>query len=116
MRNQAADSVALSKRARGGLGAIGRWAAGGAETAKSPEEEREEAARKTVTAVRESVILFLQRQLEEAGRVQSGMMDVRLNREVEKTKSILAKSPISGGVPRAQDEDGDIVPPSASSV
>ncbi|KAF2171670.1 hypothetical protein M409DRAFT_63296 [Zasmidium cellare ATCC 36951] len=116
IRNQAADSVALSKRARSGLGAISRWAAGGTETSKSPEEERDEAARKTITAVRESIILFLQRKLEEAGRVQSEMMDVRLSREVEKTKSILAKSPISGGVPRAQDEDDDLAPQSASST
>lgn len=97
------------------MGAISRWAAGGTETSKSPEEEREEAARKTITAVRESVILFLQRKLEEAGRAQSEMMDVRLSREVEKSKSILAKSPIHGGVPHAQDEDGSMVSASASS-
>ncbi|CAK4024155.1 related to syntaxin 18 [Lecanosticta acicola] len=105
VRNQTADSVALSKRAKGGLGAIGRWAAGGAVTAKSPEEEQEEAARKTIAAVRESMILFLSERLEEAGRVQSEMMDVRLRREVEKSKSILAKSPVAGGVPQAWAED-----------
>ncbi|KAK4499135.1 hypothetical protein PRZ48_009647 [Zasmidium cellare] len=113
VRNQAADSVALSKRAKGGMSAISRWAAGGTETSKSPEEEREEEARRTVSAVRESIILFLQRKLEEAGRVQSEMMDVRLSREVEKSKSILAKSAISGGVPQAQDED---IPSSANST
>jgi hypothetical protein len=113
VRNQTADSVALSKRARGGLG---RWAAGGAVTAKSPEELAEEAARKTVAAVRESVILYLQRKLEEAGRVQSEMMDVRLTREVEKSKSILAKSAITGGVPRARDETPEHTRPSSSSA
>ncbi len=105
VRNQAADSVALSKRARGGLGALGRWAAGGAVTAKSPEEEREEAERKTIAAVRESIILYLQQRLEEAGRVQSEMMEIRLTREVEKSKSVLYKSRVSGGIPYAQDED-----------
>ena len=104
VRNQTADSVALSKRARGGLGALGRWAAGGAVTAKSPEEEEEEAVRKTVASHRESILFYLQRKLEQAGRVQSDMMDVRLSREVEKTKSILAKSPVAGGgIPHAMD-------------
>ncbi|KAF2217768.1 hypothetical protein CERZMDRAFT_31312 [Cercospora zeae-maydis SCOH1-5] len=94
VRNQTLDSVALRKRAQGGLIGLGRWAAGGAQTAKSPEEQLEEAARKTVFAVRESIILYLQQKLEEAGRVQSEMMDIRLTREMEKTKSILAKSAI----------------------
>lgn len=110
VRNQTAESVALSKRAGGGLGALGRWAAGGAVTAKSPEEEREEAERKTIAAVRESVILYLQQKLEEAGRVQSEMMEVRLGREVEKSKSVLYKARIAGGIPYAGDED-DMVSP-----
>jgi hypothetical protein len=116
VRNQAADSVALSKRARGGLGAFGRWAAGGAVTAKSPEEEREEAERKSIAAVRESIILYLQRKLEEAGRVQSEMMEVRLGREVEKSKSVLYKSRVAGGIPYAQDEDMDGIPAAAGST
>lgn len=116
VRNQTADSVALSKRAKGGLGAIGRWAAGGAQTAKSPEEELEEAARKTLAAVRESIILYLSGKLEEAGRLQSQMMDVRLSREVEKSKSILAKSSITGTVPRSLDEELDSAPPSVSAA
>ncbi|KAI6893228.1 hypothetical protein KC334_g12913, partial [Hortaea werneckii] len=45
VRNQAAESIALKKRNQGGLGALGRWAAGGAVTAKSPEEAAEEAER-----------------------------------------------------------------------
>lgn len=106
VRKQTADSVALSKRAKGGLGALGRWAAGGAVTAKSPDEELDEAGRKTVAAVRESIILFLQQKLEEAGRVQSEMMEVRLNREVEKSKSTLYKAggTLPGGIPYANDD------------
>ena len=106
VRNQTADSVALSKRAKGGLGALGRWAAGGAVTAKSPEEEKQEAERKAVAAVRESVILYLQRKNEEAGRVLSEMLEVRLTREMEKSKSILYKSRVTGGIPYADDPDG----------
>lgn len=102
---QTADSIALSKRARGGLGALGRWAAGGAVTAKSPDEEQQEEGRKTVATHRENVIFFLQQRLEEAGRVQSEMMEVRLGREVEKSKSVLYKSRMGGGIPYAYDDD-----------
>ena len=107
VRNQAADSLALKKRNRGGLGALGRWAAGGAVTAKSPEEELEEAQRKTIAAHRESVLMFLQQKLEEAGRVQSEMMEVRLGREVEKSKSAL-RSPTSSRIPYQQMTNGDV--------
>lgn len=112
--NQAAESAALSKRAGGGM--IGRWVAGGGVTSKSPEEEREEAARNTKIEVRKNIIMFLQEKLGRAGSIQSQMMDVRLNREVEKSKSILAKSPISGGVPRAWNEESGLAPPSATSA
>jgi len=80
-------------------------------TAKSPEEEREEAERKTIVTHRESVIIYLQKKLEEAGRAQSEMMEVRLGREVEKSKSILYKSRMTGGIPYAQDADG--LPPAS---
>ncbi|KAJ9669761.1 hypothetical protein H2201_000146 [Coniosporium apollinis] len=92
LRESTASQVSSAKRARGGLGALGRWAAGGGLTRKSPEEEREEEARKTVKMHRESVIFYLQRKLEMAGEVQREMMDVRLSREVEKSKSVLARA------------------------
>ncbi|KAK3116803.1 hypothetical protein LTR53_002438 [Teratosphaeriaceae sp. CCFEE 6253] len=105
VRNQTASSVALSRRARGGLSAIGRWAAGGAQTAKSVDEEQEEAERDGVRRCRESVITFLQLRLGEAGKVQGEMMEVRLGREVERSKSVLYKSRMRGGIPYAQDGD-----------
>lgn len=104
------ESIALKERAKGGLGGLARWAAGGAITSKSPEEEREEAARKTIAAVRESIILFLQSRLQEASSVQSEMMEVRLGREVEKSKSMLYKSRIGGGIPYAHDDDPNSIP------
>ncbi|KXS99842.1 hypothetical protein AC579_9477 [Pseudocercospora musae] len=107
-RNEAAEVVALRKRARGGLGALGRWAAGGAVTAKSPEEEIEEAARKTVAAVRESVILYLQTKLKDASTIQQEMMDARLSRAEEKAKSILAKSTVGASIQHALDEEPSI--------
>lgn len=114
VRNQTADAVALNKRSKGGFGGLGRWAAGGAVTAKSPEEEMEDAARKTVAAVRESIILFLQGRLEEAGKVQSEMMNNRLSREIEKSKSILAKSNVGGSIPHALDDNEDSAPASSA--
>lgn len=104
VRNQTAESVALRKRAKGGLGALGRWAAGGAVTAKSPDEELEDAQRKAIAAHGESVLIYLQQKLEEAGRLQSEMMEVRLGREVEKSKSVLYSQSMAGGIPYAQDE------------
>lgn len=95
LRQDAERAISLKKRARHGLGMVGRWAAGGAITAKSPEELLEEAKANTVKVHRESIIWYLQRQLEECGRFQSSMMEVRLAREVEKSKSILYNARIT---------------------
>lgn len=107
VRNQTHESITLSKRAQGGLMGLGRWAAGGAQTAKSPEEELEEQARETIKAVRESIIAYLQQRLGEAMRVQGEMMDIRLTREVEKSKSILAKSAGNGHLAHSFDNASD---------
>ena len=106
VRNQTLDSVALSKRARGGMGALGRWAAGGAVTAKSPQEEAEEAKNNTLAAFRAAVIMFLEQRLGEAGKVQAEMMEVRIGREVEKSKSALYKSRGGASIPYAHDDGG----------
>lgn len=106
VRNQTLDSVALSKRAKSGMGALGRWAAGGAVTAKSPQEEAEEAKKNTLAAFRAAVIMFLEQRLGEAGKVQAEMMEVRIGREVEKSKSALYKSRGGANVPYAHDENG----------
>jgi syntaxin 18 len=101
VRQQAQSSIAYKKRAKRGLGALGRWAAGGAITAKSPEEEAEDAKINTIKAHRESIIWYLQRALEECGRFQSSMMEIRLTREVEKSKSVLYKA--RGTMPSTND-------------
>ncbi|KAF1940419.1 syntaxin [Clathrospora elynae] len=95
---------ALKKRAKQGLGALGRWAAGGAITAKSVEEELEESKANTLKAHRESIIWSLQNQLEECGHFQSSMMEIRLMREVEKSKSVLYKTRGTG--PATHDYSG----------
>lgn len=91
MRQSADETIALRKRATKGLGALGRWAAGGAITAKSPEEELEEAKQNTIKIHRDGVIWFLSRKLEEVSGFQASMMEIRLEREREKSKSVLYK-------------------------
>jgi syntaxin 18 len=104
VRNQTLDSVALSKRAKSGMGALGRWAAGGAVTAKSPQEEADEAKKNTLAAFRAAVMMFLEQRLGEAGKVQAEMMEVRIGREVERSKSALYKSRGGANIPYAHDE------------
>ncbi|KAL1598891.1 hypothetical protein SLS60_008034 [Paraconiothyrium brasiliense] len=104
IRQEAETHIAYKKRAKRGLGALGRWAAGGAITAKSPEEELEEAKSNTVKAHRESIIWYLQRTLEECGRFQRSMMEIRITREVEKSKSMLYKA--RGTMPALDDYSG----------
>nr|POE54499.1 syntaxin ufe1 [Quercus suber] len=103
LRNETASKIAVAARAKSGLGALGRWAAGSdLATSKSPEEENEDAARKAIEMHREAVIMYLQKKLESAGRLQSDMMEVRLGREVEKSKSVLYKSRMVGNIPYAE--------------
>ncbi|KAI9774601.1 MAG: hypothetical protein M1840_002850 [Geoglossum simile] len=78
------------KHARHTFGALGRWAASGLQ--ETNEEERLSEARFRSTNVhRESVIWYLRRKLEECGELQRGMMETRLVRELEKSKSALYK-------------------------
>ncbi|KAF1361030.1 snare protein syntaxin-like protein 18/UFE1 [Lizonia empirigonia] len=95
VRQTTVSQVAIRKRAKQGLGALGRWAAGGAITAKSPEEELEEAKANTIRAHRDSIIWTLQSALEQCGQFQSSMMEIRLMREVEKSKSVLYKTRVT---------------------
>lgn len=92
IRQDTNNAVALKKRAQGGFGGLARWAAGGAVTAKSIEEELAEAKDRTLSIHRESVIWYLQMKLDEASKIQTGMMVIRLQREEEKSKSVLFKS------------------------
>jgi syntaxin 18 len=104
LRREAETQIAYKKRAKRGLGALGRWAAGGAVTAKSPDEELEDAKSSAIKAHRESVIWYLQRALEECGRFQSSMMEIRITREIEKSKSVLYKA--RGTMPTLDDYPG----------
>lgn len=84
------ESLAQQKRSKGGF--LGRWAAGGGVTAKTPEELEEADRRDTTKRHRDGVIWFLQRRLEGAGEMQRSMVEVRVKREVERSRSILYKA------------------------
>jgi len=87
-------SAAIAERQRNkrGLGALGRWAAGGGMIAKSPEEILEDEKRETLRLHREGVLWFLQKRLEVVSEQQRSMVEVRLQRAVEKNKSMLYKA------------------------
>ncbi|MCJ1284544.1 hypothetical protein MMC26_003877 [Xylographa opegraphella] len=86
-------TLAEGKRARYGLGALGRWAAGDMGVVqRTPEEALEVARQETIRIHRESVIWYLRKKLGEAAELQSAMMQTRLDREVEKSKSVLYKT------------------------
>ncbi|KAL8973754.1 MAG: hypothetical protein Q9197_002002 [Variospora fuerteventurae] len=98
LRQETARKLQQHKHSRrfGFGGALGRWAAGddmnGDESRLSPEERWENAGRETLRAWRESVVWYLRKKLEEVGEVQRGMMEKRLQREAERSKSVLYKS------------------------
>jgi syntaxin 18 len=75
-----------------GLGPLGSWAAGGSGQTKSYEQEQEEAKANAISQHRESVLWYLRQKLQECGSFQASMMEKRILREVEKSKSVLAKS------------------------
>ena len=54
-----------------------------------PIEEQEEEKMRTTGAWRESVVWYLGRKLEGAGEIQRGMVEKRVERELEKSRSVL---------------------------
>jgi syntaxin 18 len=85
-----------SKRGFGALGGtLGRWAAGTdgvLAPVRTAEEKLEEDKQEGIRIHREGVLWFLQRRLEAAGEVQRDMVAVRLQRAVERNKSVLYRS------------------------
>ncbi|KAL8735127.1 MAG: hypothetical protein Q9166_001003 [cf. Caloplaca sp. 2 TL-2023] len=103
LRQETARKLQAHKHSKryGFGGAIGRWAAGDSNNLDknlSPEDQWEQVGRETLKVWRESVIWYLKKKLEEAGEVQRSMMDRRLQREVERSKSVLYKSRGLSGV------------------
>ncbi|KAI1845917.1 hypothetical protein JX266_008004 [Neoarthrinium moseri] len=96
---QETQTALIKKQFARGLGALGAWASGGATgvlaAAKSAEHRAAEEAANSVNTHRESVLWTLRQRLQECVKTQQGMMEVRLNREMEKSRSVLARA----GVP-----------------
>lgn len=92
IRQDTATHVAQRKQAHGSMGALGRWAAGGVQATKTEEQLELEAKQKVLAAHREAIIWFLQSGLQRAGSLQATMMDIRIQREVERSKSVLYKA------------------------
>ncbi|KAI0837820.1 hypothetical protein F5Y06DRAFT_270304 [Hypoxylon sp. FL0890] len=86
------ESKVIQKKFARGLGALGAWAAGGAAISKSPEHIAAEEHAKTISAHRDSVLWLLRHRLQECVKTQQDMMEIRLMREMEKNRSVLAKA------------------------
>ncbi|KAL8923021.1 MAG: hypothetical protein Q9208_004833 [Pyrenodesmia sp. 3 TL-2023] len=109
LRQETARKLLQHKHSRGygGLGgALGRWAAGDRDDGSqlSPEDEWEKVGLETLKTWRGSVIWYLKKKLGEAGEVQREMMEKRLQREVERSKSVLYKSRGAKGVDLGLDD------------
>lgn len=91
------------KRLGGRFGAaLGRWAAGeegSNAVVLTPEEEEQEAKERTTDEWRENVLWFLRSRLGAAVNCQRDMMERRVMREVEKSKSVLYKTSGQDGRP-----------------
>jgi syntaxin 18 len=92
LRQNTETTVTRKKYARLGLGALGSWAAGGAGHTKSYEQELDEAKAGAISMHRESVLWYLRQKLQVCGSFQASMMEKRLLREMEKSRSILANT------------------------
>ena len=96
MRQQTVDRIAVKKRGRVG-GALLRWAEGDVGGGKGAGEVAVGEEEQTTRSWREGVLFYLGLKLREAGGVQRGMTTRRLEREVERSKSVLYKA--KGGLP-----------------
>ncbi|KAI1160478.1 hypothetical protein F5B18DRAFT_506144 [Nemania serpens] len=86
------EGKVIQKKFARGLGALGAWASGGASTSKSAEHVEAEDRAKTISAHRDSVLWLLRHRLQGCVKTQQDMMEIRLMREMEKNRSILAKA------------------------
>ncbi|KAK7955910.1 uncharacterized protein PG986_005132 [Apiospora aurea] len=86
------EAALIGKKFGRGLGALGAWAAGGGKINKTAEHATAEGKANTLNTHRESVLWTLRQRLQECVKTQQDMMEVRLHREMEKNRSILAKA------------------------
>ncbi|KAF3066511.1 hypothetical protein GL218_08982 [Daldinia childiae] len=108
------ESRIIEKKFARGLGALGAWAAGGASISRSSEHVEAEERVKTIRNHRDSVLWLLRHRLQECVKTQQDMMEIRLMREMEKSRSVLAKSrnhDISLGALASAQEAGSLAGP-----
>ena len=86
------ETTLIRKKFVRGLGALGAWAAGGGSPTKSLEHTQAEDRANTISTHRESVLWLLRQRLQECVKIQQDMMEIRLTREMEKSRSVLAKA------------------------
>jgi syntaxin 18 len=104
VRQQGEAAIAEKRRRKNDLGALGKWAAGGLFGESDVQPSAADVQGNGIKAHREGVIWYLQTRLDQCGRMQSSMMRIRLDREVEKSKSVLYKARGSGPVPVWDDD------------
>ncbi|KAM0277041.1 hypothetical protein ACHAQH_006110 [Verticillium albo-atrum] len=94
------ESALIRKKFVRGLGALGAWAAGdGGSSSKTAEHAAAEGRARDEGQHRDGVVWFLRRRLQLCGRTQQDMMEARLTREMEKSRSVLAKAGSGGTMP-----------------
>lgn len=97
-RHDAAEKDIKKKYGGGGLRALAGWAAGGAlgatgeDGARSPEHAEAVKTERQVLVHRGTIISYLRERLSAISKLQAGMMETRLSREMEKNRSILSKA------------------------
>lgn len=83
------ESAIIRKKYTKGLGALGSWASGGIASSKSAEHAAAEGQAQQLGGYRDGVLWFLRQRLELCCRTQQDMMETRLRRELEKSRSML---------------------------
>lgn len=114
-RQQTETLVTRTKFSRKGLGALGKWAAGGVMQNQSAEERAEELKARELREHRESILWYLRLKLQKCSQDQASMMEKRIKREIEKKKSILAARE-ERGMPELGGFANAPVPPKASAA
>lgn len=92
MLRRKTETELITKKHSSGLGALGSWASGGTVGRKSPEQITAEAQAEQTSGHRDGVLWYLRKQLEACLRTQQDMMETRLSREYELSRSMLSQS------------------------
>ncbi|KAK0764175.1 hypothetical protein N5P37_003570 [Trichoderma harzianum] len=108
------ESAIIRKKYTKGLGALGSWASGGIANSKSAEHAAAEGQALQLGGYRDGVLWFLRQRLELVCRTQQDMMETRLRRELEKSRSMLPVGDLAEFVPTThrshQQPSGDAFP------